>query len=126
MATFFQSFRSSLMPKQLLRFALSRLDLLDAQALDLENLDFALGRNTVLEFRDVGLILQVPCLLVALPFLLDSPCGICSLTLSLTETGEAPRAAAKLLNPKSEGPCASGDHPRGLLCEPHHGRGRWG
>jgi len=70
------------MPKQLLRFALSRLDLLDAQALDLENLDFALGRNTVLEFRDVGLILQVPCLLVALPFLPDSPCGICSLTLS--------------------------------------------
>lgn len=47
------------MPKQLLRFALSRLDVLDAQALDLENLDFALGRNTVLEFRDVGLILQV-------------------------------------------------------------------
>jgi autophagy-related protein 2 len=54
------------MPKQLLRFALSRLDLLDAQALDLENLDFALGRKTVLEFRDVGIILQVigarPCL----------------------------------------------------------------
>ena len=47
------------MPKQLLRYALSRLDLLDAQALDLENLDFALGRNTVLEFRDVGLMLQV-------------------------------------------------------------------
>ncbi|KAL2019735.1 hypothetical protein VTK56DRAFT_9272 [Thermocarpiscus australiensis] len=58
MASFFRSFRSSLMPKQLLRFALSRLDFLDAQALDLENLDFALGRNTVLEFRDVGLVLQ--------------------------------------------------------------------
>ncbi|KAK0653000.1 hypothetical protein B0T16DRAFT_109630 [Cercophora newfieldiana] len=58
MASFFSSFRSSLMPKQLLRFALSRLDLLDAQALDLENLDFAIGRNTVLEFRDVGIILQ--------------------------------------------------------------------
>jgi autophagy-related protein 2 len=59
MASFFQSFRSSSMAKQLLRFALSRLDLLDAQALDLENLDFAIGRNTVLEFRDVGLVLQV-------------------------------------------------------------------
>jgi autophagy-related protein 2 len=47
------------MAKQLLRFALSRLDILDTQALDLENLDFALGRNTVLEFRDVGLVLQV-------------------------------------------------------------------
>ncbi|KAM7207563.1 autophagy-related protein 2 [Naviculisporaceae sp. PSN 640] len=58
MASFFQSFRSSLMPKQLLRYALSRLDILDTQALDLDNLDFALGRNTVLEFRDVGLVLQ--------------------------------------------------------------------
>jgi autophagy-related protein 2 len=59
MASFFQSFRSSSMAKQLLRFALSRLDLLDEQALDLDNLDFALGRNTVLEFRDVGLVLPV-------------------------------------------------------------------
>ncbi|GAB1315154.1 autophagy-related protein 2 [Madurella fahalii] len=57
MASFFQSFRSSLMPKQLLRFALARLDIFDARTLDLENLDFALGRNTVLEFRDVGLVL---------------------------------------------------------------------
>ena len=47
------------MAKQLLRFALRRLEILDEQALDLENLDFALGRNTVLEFRDVGLVLQV-------------------------------------------------------------------
>jgi hypothetical protein len=60
MASFFQSFSSSRLPKQLLRFALSRLDLIDPQALDLENLDFAIGRNSVLEFRDVGLILQVP------------------------------------------------------------------
>ena len=59
MASFFQSFRSSSMAKQLLRFALARLEILDEQALDLENLDFALGRNTVLEFRDVGLVLQV-------------------------------------------------------------------
>ena len=59
MATFFQSFRSSAMPKRLLRYALSRLELLDADALDLEHLDFALGRNTVFEFRDVGIKLQV-------------------------------------------------------------------
>ncbi|KAK1756871.1 autophagy-related protein 2 [Echria macrotheca] len=58
MASFFQAFSSSRLPKQLLRFALSRLDLIDPQALDLENLDFAIGRNSVLEFRDVGLILQ--------------------------------------------------------------------
>ncbi|KJZ72057.1 hypothetical protein HIM_08512 [Hirsutella minnesotensis 3608] len=58
MAAFFPSFRSSSMPKRLLRYALSRLELLDADALDMENLDFALGRNTVLEFRDVGIKLK--------------------------------------------------------------------
>ncbi|KAK4224411.1 hypothetical protein QBC38DRAFT_371073 [Podospora fimiseda] len=58
MASYFQSFRQSLMPKQLLRFVLQRVDLLDEAALDLENLGFDLGRNTVLEFRDVGLVLQ--------------------------------------------------------------------
>ncbi|KAF4975509.1 hypothetical protein FZEAL_7695 [Fusarium zealandicum] len=58
MATFFQSFRSSSMPKRLLRYALSRLDFLDAEALDIDNLDLALGRNTVLEFRDVGVNLK--------------------------------------------------------------------
>lgn len=59
MASFFQSFRSSQMPKQLLRYALSKFDLLDSDALDIENLDFALGRNTVLEFRDAGINLKV-------------------------------------------------------------------
>jgi autophagy-related protein 2 len=59
MAAFFQSFRSSSMPKRLLRYALSRLELLDAEALDMENLDLAIGRNTVFEFRDVGIKLPV-------------------------------------------------------------------
>ncbi|KEZ40683.1 Autophagy-related protein 2 [Scedosporium apiospermum] len=67
MATMFQSLRSSSMPKRLLRYALSRLELLDADALDMDNLDLAIGRNTVFEFRDVGIrlkklekILQLP------------------------------------------------------------------
>jgi hypothetical protein len=47
------------MPKRLLRYALSRLELLDAEALDMDNLDLAIGRNTVLEFRDVGIKLNV-------------------------------------------------------------------
>lgn len=47
------------MPKRLLRYALSRLELLDADALDMENLDLAIGRNTVFEFRDVGIKLEV-------------------------------------------------------------------
>ncbi|KAM0333333.1 hypothetical protein ACHAQA_001994 [Verticillium albo-atrum] len=58
MATFFQSFRSSTMPKRLLRYALSRLELLEEETLDIENLEFALGRNTVFEFKDVGMRLK--------------------------------------------------------------------
>ncbi|KAK0635889.1 hypothetical protein B0T17DRAFT_61695 [Bombardia bombarda] len=57
MASYFQSFRESLMPKNLLRHALARFELLDSQALDLDNLDLAIGRNTVAEFRDVGIVL---------------------------------------------------------------------
>ncbi|KAK4680419.1 autophagy-related protein 2 [Podospora pseudoanserina] len=67
MASFFPSFRQSRMPKRLLRFALARLDVLDETALDLENLDFAVGTNTVLEFRDVGLVLQKLEKLLGLP-----------------------------------------------------------
>ncbi|KAL6857647.1 autophagy- protein 2 [Amphichorda felina] len=58
MATLFQSFRSSSMPKRLLRYALAKLELLDAEALDMDNLDFAIGRNTVFEFRDAGIKLK--------------------------------------------------------------------
>lgn len=47
------------MPKRLLRYALARLDLLDSEALDLDNLELALGRNAVFEFRDVGIQLPV-------------------------------------------------------------------
>lgn len=47
------------MPKRLLRYALARLDLLDSEALDLDNLELALGRNAVFEFKDVGIQLPV-------------------------------------------------------------------
>jgi autophagy-related protein 2 len=65
MAAYFQSFRSSNMPKRLLRYVMSKLDLLEAEALDLENLDLAFGKNTVLEFRDVGIQIQVRAQLVS-------------------------------------------------------------
>lgn len=55
------------MPKRLLRYALSRFDVLDADALNLDNLDLAWGRNTVLEFRDVGLKLKILQQLLQLP-----------------------------------------------------------
>lgn len=47
------------MPKRLLRYALSKLELLEEETLDIENLEFALGRNTVFEFKDVGMRLKV-------------------------------------------------------------------
>lgn len=47
------------MPKRLLRYALSRLELLEEETLDLDNLDFSLGRNTTFEFKDVGVRLKV-------------------------------------------------------------------
>lgn len=47
------------MPKRLLQYALSRLDILDTDALDLDNLDIAWGKKCVFEFRDVGLRLRV-------------------------------------------------------------------
>lgn len=47
------------MPKRLLRYALSKLELLDVESLETENLDLVLGRNTVFEFRDVGVKLHV-------------------------------------------------------------------
>lgn len=47
------------MPKRLLQYALSRLEILDTDALDLENLDIAWGKNSVFEFKDVGLQLRV-------------------------------------------------------------------
>ncbi|CAK7225151.1 autophagy-related protein 2 [Sporothrix eucalyptigena] len=67
MASILDSFRNSSMPKRLLRYALSRFDVLDADALNLDNLDLAWGRNTVLEFRDVGLKLKILQQLLQLP-----------------------------------------------------------
>lgn len=52
-------FLPSYVLKRLLRYALSRLELLDTDALDLENLDIAWGRRSTVELRDVGLRLKV-------------------------------------------------------------------
>ncbi|KAH6683024.1 hypothetical protein B0J14DRAFT_136602 [Halenospora varia] len=68
MASYFQSyFQASSMPKRLLQYALSRLELLDTDALDLENLDIAWGKNSTFEFRDVGLRLKKLETLLQLP-----------------------------------------------------------
>jgi autophagy-related protein 2 len=59
MAAIFRSFGSSNMSKRLLRYALSRLELLDTDALDVDKLDLEWGRNNVLTFQDVGIKLEV-------------------------------------------------------------------
>jgi autophagy-related protein 2 len=60
MASYLQAyFQASSMPKRLLQYALSRLDILDTNALGLDNIDIAWGKNSILEFRDVGLRLKV-------------------------------------------------------------------
>ena len=47
------------MPKRLIQYALSRLEILETEALDLENLDIAWGKNSIFEFKNVGLRLKV-------------------------------------------------------------------
>lgn len=51
------------MPKRLLQYALSSLEVFETDALDLENLDIAWGKNSTFEFKDVGLRLKVLILL---------------------------------------------------------------
>jgi hypothetical protein len=46
------------MSKRLLRYALSRLEFLDTDALDMDKLDLAWGKNNVLTFQDVGIKLE--------------------------------------------------------------------
>lgn len=46
------------MPKRLLRYTLSKLDCFDTDALDMDNLDLAMGMNNVFTLQDVGVKLQ--------------------------------------------------------------------
>lgn len=52
-------FLPSFFQKRLLRYALSRLEILDTDALDLERLDIVWGKRSTVELRDVGLRLKV-------------------------------------------------------------------
>jgi autophagy-related protein 2 len=51
-------FIPSSIQKRLLRYALSRLELIDTDTLDLEQLDIAWGRRSTVELRDIGLHIQ--------------------------------------------------------------------
>ena len=93
MASYVQAyFQASSMPKRLLQYALSKLEILDTNALGLDNVDIALGKNTVLEFRDVGLRLKVVCLFlgftcsILLTLCLRAETGNVTSTTSLSRT----------------------------------------
>ena len=52
-------FLFSSFPKRILRYALSRLEILDSDDVDLENLDIKWGKSSTVELHDVGLNIQV-------------------------------------------------------------------
>ena len=52
-------FLPSFVQKRLLRYALSRLELVDTDALDLDNLGITWGQRSSFELKNVGLRLQV-------------------------------------------------------------------
>ncbi|KAL8683394.1 MAG: hypothetical protein Q9186_000656 [Xanthomendoza sp. 1 TL-2023] len=60
-------FIPSYFQKRILRYALSRLDFLDAEQLNLDNLDIAWGKQSVVELRDVGVQLKKLASLLNLP-----------------------------------------------------------
>lgn len=60
-------FIPSSIQKRLLRYALSRLELLDTDALDLERLDIAWGRRSTIDLQDVGLQRDKLSALLSLP-----------------------------------------------------------
>jgi hypothetical protein len=76
-------FLPSSVKSRLLRFALAKTGFLDTDALDLDKLNFSIGRNTSAEFRDVGLRLEV-CASPPLPFVLCSLCSSISSGYSVT------------------------------------------
>ncbi|KAL9031961.1 MAG: hypothetical protein Q9196_000034 [Gyalolechia fulgens] len=60
-------FIPSYFQKRILRYALSRLDLFDSEQLDLDNLDIAWGRKSVVELRNLGVHLKKITSLLSLP-----------------------------------------------------------
>lgn len=52
-------FLPSSLQKRILRYALSRLELLDTDGLDLEKLDIVWGKRSTVELREVGVHLTV-------------------------------------------------------------------
>ena len=60
-------FLPSFFQKRLLRYALSRLGLVDTEALDLDSLGIRWGQRSTVELRDIGLRLDVSALTTRAP-----------------------------------------------------------
>ncbi|KAL6713882.1 autophagy-related protein 2 [Lecanora helva] len=60
-------FIPSFLQKRILRYALSRLELLDTEGLDLEKLDIGWGRKSTIELKEVGLNIKKLSTLLKLP-----------------------------------------------------------
>ena len=60
-------FLPTFLQKRILRYALSRSELLDTDALDLNNLDIVWGRKSTIELRDVGIYIEKISALLKLP-----------------------------------------------------------
>lgn len=71
------------MPKRLLRYALSRLEFLDTEALDIDKLDFTVGKNSVVTFQDVPIKLQAR---NPMSLYCRHPCGMGSTTTNHLST----------------------------------------
>ena len=77
-------FLPSSLQKRVLRYALSRLELLDTDALDLEKLDILWGRKSTIELRDVGVhIEKISALLKLPPALLITKAKIATLRVTV-------------------------------------------
>ena len=104
-------FLPSFFQKRILRYALSRLGLLDTDALDLERLDIAWGKKSTIELRDVGVHTRVSTC-AGLPRL---SCTGAEQVLTYTETcrfTSTARRLGHLIRPDS---VSSAHHPRGPL-----------
>ena len=62
-------FLPSFFQKRILRYALSRLELLDIDALDLEKLDISFGKKSTVELREVGVHRRVSRFMQSCPHL---------------------------------------------------------
>lgn len=97
MAGLFQAFRTSAMPKRLLRYALAKFDIFEDDALDLENLDLGFGFKNTFEFKDIGLKVDVRT--HVLLFCSASPCSAPLGPSSPSLTSYAPSETHKAARP---------------------------